>query len=171
MKLFLFFSLFLLFISCTPSSPKTSNSKADPTQESSEAIPDQQDETELNWQKLYSESEQETIIDYQNRLQKIKQSDYKDLTAVQFINLLLSDPEESVIRTVLPADVNKMNIEAGAQLVIVQEEKIPDDSIFGEIRFFKLRLENNLWDLAEISAVWKCYPGRGHQDYSTFPCE
>lgn len=125
----------------------------------------------MDWQKLFAESEQETITFYQDKLQEIDQSKYEELTNVQFINLVLSDTEEGVVRIVLPADPGKMILEAGAEVVIVQEEKIPDDSISGEIRFFKLRKENNHWDLAEVSAVWKCYPGRGHTDYSTEPCK
>lgn len=126
-------------------------------------------EAAIQWEKLYDLAEQETISYYQKKEHAVN-SDHENLNAVQFVGLLLENPEEGVIRTIEDADASRLQLEAGAQVVIVREEKIPDDSIFGEVRFFKLRKQSLKWEIAEVSSAWACYPGRGHQDYSTIPC-
>ncbi len=55
--------------------------------------------------------------------------------------------------------------------VIVIEEGYLDDSVRGAR--YKLVLEkdaHNIWDLLSAVKSWRCWPGRGHEDFSKKPC-
>ncbi len=55
--------------------------------------------------------------------------------------------------------------------VIVIEEGYLDDSVSGAR--YKLILEkdaHNIWHLVTAVKSWRCWPGRGHEDFSKKPC-
>jgi hypothetical protein len=55
--------------------------------------------------------------------------------------------------------------------VIVVHDGLMDDSIRGyRYRLAMKRDERGVWSLTSIRRAWRCWPGRGHEDYSTERC-
>ena len=45
-----------------------------------------------------------------------------------------------------------------------------DDSVAGDKYEFSFQWEDESWRMNSARRMWKCWPGRGHQDYSAVPC-
>ncbi|NBF12396.1 hypothetical protein [Pseudomonas sp. Fl4BN1] len=56
-------------------------------------------------------------------------------------------------------------------LVEIEESGLMDDSVFAEKTIFSLSIENDRWSVIDKTTQVKCYPGRGHQEYSSDPCQ
>lgn len=54
--------------------------------------------------------------------------------------------------------------------IVIIEEGLMDDSVFGIRYELMLRLGKHGWMVESADKTWKCWPGRGHQYYSDEPC-
>jgi hypothetical protein len=56
--------------------------------------------------------------------------------------------------------------------IVVTEEGLMDDSVAG-VRFEVMLRQGkgDVWIVESAEKTWKCWPGRGHQDYSDKPCQ
>ena len=54
--------------------------------------------------------------------------------------------------------------------IIVTQEGLLDDSVFGEKRIIEFRYKANGWTIDNIKLGFKCQSKRGHQNYSGEPC-
>ena len=55
-------------------------------------------------------------------------------------------------------------------LVSVEEDGLLDDSIRGTITILRLELIDSVWQISKATRLWKCWKDRGHETYSTEPC-
>lgn len=55
-------------------------------------------------------------------------------------------------------------------IVIIEESGIQDDSIAAKRTVFSLVNKDQRWIIASQVETQKCYPERGHQDFSSHPC-
>ena len=55
-------------------------------------------------------------------------------------------------------------------LVTVEEEGLMDDSVKASLTMLRMRKENSIWQVYKATRAWKCWPGRGHQEYGGEPC-
>jgi hypothetical protein len=65
---------------------------------------------------------------------------------------------------------NSAELASKVEIVIVEEGYL-DDSVRGA--WYQLKLEKeprNVWQLVTAKKAWRCYPGRGHDDFSKRPC-
>jgi len=56
-------------------------------------------------------------------------------------------------------------------VVEIEASGLMDDSVFAEKTVFNLSIENDRWSVTDKTIQVKCYPGRGHQEYSSDPCQ
>ncbi len=56
-------------------------------------------------------------------------------------------------------------------VVEIEESGLLDDSVFAQKTIFNLSIENERWTVTDKTTQVKCYPGRGHQDYGSDPCQ
>lgn len=54
--------------------------------------------------------------------------------------------------------------------VTVIDDGFLDDSVRGEKHLFELKNEQGVWKFVSAGKSWRCYEGRGHQDFSTAKC-
>lgn len=54
--------------------------------------------------------------------------------------------------------------------IIVTQEGLLDDSIYGEKRVIEFKFKANRWMIDNIKLGFKCQEGRGHQNYSGELC-
>jgi len=126
----------------------------------------------IDYKSLFAIAEQEELAlyyDQEQRLQAIQPDE--NLDAKSFIKTLLSDLEEGVRRKIFAGDQHGLTSIHGGQIFIVVDSNIPDDSLESDIRFMDIRKTEKSWSLASVASVWRCYSNRGHQDYSTIPCD
>ena len=56
--------------------------------------------------------------------------------------------------------------------VVITEDGFLDDSVRGVRYELKLRRSpRGEWQVQAAAKTWRCWEGRGHQDYSTEPCQ
>lgn len=54
--------------------------------------------------------------------------------------------------------------------VIVTQEGLLDDSVYGEKRIIEFKYKSNIWTIDKIKLGFKCHLKRGQQNYSGEPC-
>jgi hypothetical protein len=59
---------------------------------------------------------------------------------------------------------------AGPTTVAVTLDRLPDDSVRAQRYLLAFTQEDGAWRLASAVATQRCWPARGHQDFSTEPC-
>lgn len=59
---------------------------------------------------------------------------------------------------------------SGPTTVVVTLDRLPDDSIRAERYLLAFTQSNGEWRLASAVSARRCWPTRGHQDFSTEPC-
>ncbi len=74
-----------------------------------------------------------------------------------------SDPERKTIIDFESATVDKVT-------VTLTQEKLSDDSVFGEKRIIEFEKVNELWTIKRIRLGFKCGKSRGHTNYSGYLC-
>lgn len=103
--------------------------------------------------------------------QKIEKADSENWAKMptQIIARLIPKFEEIKSRTI---EIVAASIEENDFLtVFVTDDGFLDDSVRGEKHKFELKMnEQGVWKVVSASKAWRCWEGRGHQDYSTEPC-
>lgn len=59
---------------------------------------------------------------------------------------------------------------SGPTTVTVTLDRLPDDSVRGRRSVLVFVQENGEWRLASATSTQRCWPNRGHQDFSTDRC-
>ena len=130
------------------------------------------DATPIDFKLLFELSEQEELDLYNNNEQLLlAKENVETFSAKLFVESLLPDLEKGVTRKVLLGSRNGLEAIQGIEYIIIIDSNIPDDSLESDIRFFEIRKTAKAWSLSAVSSVWKCYKGRGHESYSTAPCD
>jgi len=156
-----------LLISCSDTSQPSEKSN-----QNSEVIPSTIKSENIDFKSLFDIAEQEELEFYNNNEQLIGfEKKSNDLEARKFVQSLLGEIEEGVQRKILKGENFGLIGINGLQYCIVVDTKLPDDSIESDIRFFEVRKTAKNWSLSAVSSVWRCYKNRGHEEYSTEPCE
>ncbi len=128
--------------------------------------------TQLDFKALFEIAEQESLEIYNPREKQLQAAENINiLSASSFMKALLPAVEEGSTRQIKLGKNHGITGSPDQDFFIVIEDKLPDDSIKSDIRFFELRKTKNAWSIASVSSVWSCYPGRGHQDFSTKQCQ
>ncbi|GHN00420.1 hypothetical protein WSM22_19090 [Cytophagales bacterium WSM2-2] len=60
--------------------------------------------------------------------------------------------------------------ENDAATITLTREGLSDDSVGGEMRIIELEKAGGTWTIKKIRLGFKCWDGRGHQNYSGQPC-
>ena len=166
-KVILVLFCFALVYSCT--SDNKSNNAAPTTKDIEKAIPKEKDN--IDYKALFEIANQESLEIYNGREQQLLQAENIGiLNAGSFLKALIGIAEKGVNRKIISGDKYGISGNDNLAYFIVLEENLPDDSIHSDIRFFEMRKGEKSWNLSAVSSVWKCYPGRGHQDFSTERC-
>ncbi len=55
-------------------------------------------------------------------------------------------------------------------MVTVEEDGLMDDSVSGTITILRMKKEEGIWQVYKATQAWKCWKGRGHETYSSVPC-
>ncbi len=86
------------------------------------------------------------------------------------VSLRFTGPFEGLTQTIERKNVSAESPDKTA--VTITNEGLLDDSVMGEKFFLKLkRAEQGAWLIESAAKTVKCWPGRGHQDYSNKPCK
>jgi len=167
-----FILIFLLGIglfSCNSNNQTKPKEEQNPMQEK---IAQEKEKYNLDYMSLYGIANQESLEIYNPREQQLLSNEHiGKLGADSFVKALVGIAEEGVKRKFLNGNEYGLKGDAEKAFFIVIEENLPDDSIHSDIRFFEMRKGDKSWQLAAVSSVWKSYPGRGHQDFSTELCQ
>lgn len=62
------------------------------------------------------------------------------------------------------------DLESNLLEITIQEEGLMDDSVFGVIAVLKVEKKNSSLKVVQIKEAYKCWPNRGHQDWSPEFC-
>jgi len=54
--------------------------------------------------------------------------------------------------------------------VKITDEGYLDDSIAGGLIILRMEKKEGVWEIKKATQCWKCWKGRGHQDFSSEPC-
>ncbi len=168
-SIILFFSVGFL-VSCSP----VNNSPKDKSVDENllNSIPPKKVTSQIDFAFLFDQAEQEELELYNSNEQLLLANEsVKNMDAKKFVESVLSTLEEGVQRKVLEGKNQGINLSQSTEVIIVIDSNIPDDSLESDIRFFELRKTQKAWSISAVSSVWKCYKNRGHQNYSTNPCE
>ena len=77
------------------------------------------------------------------------QSDVSNLNVIQHVNSVES-PDKAV--------------------VTIEASGLMDDSVSAEKTVFTMVYQNDRWEIVNRVTTQRCWPGRGHQDFSAQPC-
>lgn len=66
--------------------------------------------------------------------------------------------------------VTVRDLESNLFEVTIQEEGIMDDSIYGVISVLQIEKDKSILKVVQIKEAYKCWPNRGHQDWSPELC-
>lgn len=59
---------------------------------------------------------------------------------------------------------------SGENILTLITEGIPDDSMYALKVVMTVKSENGIWKVLSIKEAYKCWPGRGHEDWGAAPC-
>jgi hypothetical protein len=66
------------------------------------------------------------------------------------------------------------NVDGGQSMysVVLVYDNVPDDDSSSGYRYdIKLNANNDKLEIVSMKESWRCWPDRGHRDFSTEPCE
>jgi hypothetical protein len=89
-------------------------------------------------------------------------------TPLLIVNELLSPQYRSEGNSYYNIEIVKVSIDTIT--IIVTEEGLLDDSVYGEKRVIHFVFRNNHWDIERIKVGFKCQKNRGHENYSGQGC-
>ncbi|CAO95032.1 Hypothetical protein ETA_pET460420 (plasmid) [Erwinia tasmaniensis Et1/99] len=55
-------------------------------------------------------------------------------------------------------------------VIEIEESELLDDSVFAEKTVFTMNYKKDEWKIISRVKMQRCWPGRGHQDFSVQPC-
>lgn len=55
-------------------------------------------------------------------------------------------------------------------VVTIEVSELPDDSVSAEKTVFTMSYQNDRWQIVNQVKTQRCWPGRGHTDFSEQPC-
>lgn len=84
------------------------------------------------------------------------------LLALKFVGADMETRKKSI-------SVEKLDA-ANQVRVTIQDDGYLDDSIRGGIVILRMAKSDQLWQIKKASQAWNCWQGRGHEDFSTEPC-
>ena len=61
--------------------------------------------------------------------------------------------------------------DGGQKVVTLVEEGLMDDARAGRKVVMTLAPEGSGWKVVALKETYKCWPGRGHEDWGAAPCE
>jgi len=66
--------------------------------------------------------------------------------------------------------VKERNLENGEVEVQLIHDNMLDDSVRGQKYLMVLKKEGNRWQVLSLKKNWRCWKGRGHEDWEIEPC-
>lgn len=77
--------------------------------------------------------------------------------------------QNSVSNLAITQQVNRGELPDKA-VVTIEESGIQDDSVSAEKTVFTLHYQDDKWQIVNRIKAQRCWPGRGHQEFSEQPC-
>lgn len=121
---------------------------------------------------------QETIVAPADDYYQVKQSVIDSLNS-SLSSKNFSTPEE-IIEAVYPKEpkaegkysytITKGNGTGNESTLTLISEGIPDDSMYALKVEMAVINENGQWKILRIKEAYKCWPGRGHEEWGAAPC-
>lgn len=106
------------------------------------------------------------IIDVKAFNQKIAQVDgtAKDIMRMYYPKEVEGEEGNQIIT------LKERNLANGQVEVELIHDNILDDSVRGEKYLMVLKKENNRWQVLSLKRSWRCWAGRGHEDWGIELC-
>src|SRR5450755_5063237 len=112
---------------------------------------------------------EEDISSYNHQINagRIKQEPWTE-TPISILNKLLPPVYRSEGNGYYKIEIQKNSIDSFT--VIVTQEGLLDDSVYGEKRLISFVQNNGVWIIKRVRVGFKCQNGRGHKNYSGNVC-
>lgn len=112
---------------------------------------------------------EEDIRSYNQQIEtgRMKQESWTE-TPISILNKLLPPEYKSESNSYYKIEIQKNSIDSFT--VIVTQEGLGDDSVFGEKRIISFVENKGVWIIKRVRVGFKCRNGRGHKNYSGNVC-
>ena len=167
-KLLLPLALLVLFCACDPASPPseqppTANGQVSPPPTQETTTEQSPEEIEAGGQVVSFSEFNSEIADARENGESWTGSPLS--IALEFVGAAMESREKAVHAKSLSGGESFNKV-----LVSVMEDGYLDDSLRGSMTILRMENNNGYWQITSAKKAWRCWEGRGHERYSSEPC-